>query len=128
MFHMTLLAHDMPNVAIIPQWTMADRLRKARELTGLDQGEFAERCEISRQAVGNYESGRRNPRGLYLRAWAEATGVPVEWLETGKAPADAGAEVEPPAGIEPATYSLQVYDMPDTVFDLITLWGMGAER
>lgn len=83
---MTLLAPIPLSQGLIPEWTMADRLRKARELTGLDQSEFAERCGISRQAIGNYESGRRAPRGLYLRAWSEATGVPIEWLETGKAP------------------------------------------
>lgn len=104
---MTLLA---PMTTRIPQWTIADRLRKARELTGMDQGQFADALEISRQSVGNYESGRRVPRGIYLRAWAHATGVPVEWLETGNAPAEAEActcDSEPPVGLEPTTCALQ---------------------
>lgn len=70
----------------IPEWTLADRLRKAREMTGLGQIEFAEHSGISRASVVNYETGRRVPRAVYLSAWALATGVPVEWLETGKAP------------------------------------------
>ncbi|WP_209706985.1 helix-turn-helix domain-containing protein [Leucobacter exalbidus] len=90
MCHMTLLA---PMATMIPEWTLADRLRKARETTGLDQIEFAERSGISRTSITNYEQGKRAPRGLYLRAWSEATGVPVEWLETGTAPTEeVGAE------------------------------------
>lgn len=79
------------SAGVIPTFTKADRYRKAREMTGLDQGEFAERAGISRQTVSNYEGGTREPRGLYARAWAEATGVDLYWLETGEAPDGAGA-------------------------------------
>ena len=87
MFHMTLL---MPMATLIPEWSIADRLRKARETTGLDQIEFAAHSGISRTSITNYEQGKRTPRGLYLRAWAEATGVDAHWIETGhaKTPAD----------------------------------------
>ena len=74
---------------LIPEWTMADRLRKAREMIGMDQIEFAEHSGISRTSITNYEQGKRAPKGLYLRAWSEATGVDAVWLETGKAPTDA---------------------------------------
>ena len=70
----------------IPTFTLADRLRKARELTGLDQRNFAERTGITRTTVVNYEKGYRTPRIIYIRAWANATGVDVRWLETGEAP------------------------------------------
>lgn len=73
---------------VVPEFTQADRLRKARELTGLDQTQFAERAGISRQTVSNYEGGLREPRGLYLRAWAEATGVDMHWLQTGEPSSD----------------------------------------
>lgn len=69
---------------MIPEWTMADRLRKARETTGMDAQTFAEHVGISRNTVSNYEQGRthRISRPM-LAAWSMATGVPLEWLEHG---------------------------------------------
>lgn len=110
----------------IPEFELTDRLRRAREFAGFDQARLAEALGISRNSVGNYESGRRLPTRPYLIAWADVTGVDAVWLETGTAPADAGAVVEPPAGIEPATYSLQGYEIPDTVADLLALWAVEA--
>jgi transcriptional regulator with XRE-family HTH domain len=74
---------------------MADRLKKAREVTGLEQIEFADRAGIARSTVVSYERGYTVPRAVYLRAWADASGVSLHWLETGEAPAeDAGASEE----------------------------------
>ena len=66
----------------VPTWTLGDRLRKAREFAGLEQGELADRIGISRGTVSNYElsRGQRPPKRLVLRAWAEITGVPLDWL------------------------------------------------
>jgi transcriptional regulator with XRE-family HTH domain len=66
----------------IPQWTLGDKLRKARECAGMDQEELARRIGISRNTVGNYELGRgqRPPKVVVLRAWAHECGVPYEWL------------------------------------------------
>ncbi|MDO5633294.1 MAG: helix-turn-helix transcriptional regulator [Micrococcus sp.] len=75
---------------MIPQWTLGDRLRKAREMTGLSQAQFAKRIEVSVGTIGNYEAGRRAPRAIVIRAWALATGVPRPWLETGEAPSPSG--------------------------------------
>lgn len=68
----------------IPEWTMGDRLRKAREDAGLSQAELADRIGISRNTVGNAEIGDRTPLLVTLRAWADVTSVPVEWLQTGR--------------------------------------------
>lgn len=76
-------------VGMIPSWTLADRLRKSRELTGLDGQDFAAEVGLSRNAVTNAERGHAVPRELTLRAWALRTGVNLEWLKTGKAPQDA---------------------------------------
>ena len=41
----------------VPEWSIEDRLRKARDLTGLDQDEFAELIGVSRGTVSSYERG-----------------------------------------------------------------------
>ena len=66
-----------------PEFTIADRLRKAREMTGLDQGEFAAAANMSRTTIVNYEQGHRAPRPIYVRVWAEVAGVSVQWIQTG---------------------------------------------
>lgn len=73
----------------IPAFGVGDRLRKAREKTGLDQEAFSAELGISRGTVSNYERattavGLKRP---YLMAWALRADVPVEWLLTGKVPA-----------------------------------------
>lgn len=80
---MTTDAHSIP---LRPAFTLADRLRKAREVTGLSTIHFAQKMAISRTTVVNYEHGYRTPPTLYLRAWAVASGVDLDWLEFGDEP------------------------------------------
>ncbi len=77
----------------IPAFTVADRLRKAREFVGLDQAELAADIDVSRATIGNYETGRVKPRVIVMKAWALRTGVPLGWLQTG-----AAASPHPPEG------------------------------
>ena len=81
-----------------PRWTLGDRLRKAREFAGLEQGELAARIGISRGTVSNYELGRgqRPPKLIVLRAWAHECGVPFDWLTEDSPFADRSTEVENP--------------------------------
>lgn len=72
-------------VGRIPEWTLGDRLRKAREDAGLSQVELALSIGVSRGTIGNAELDDRRPLPITLRAWADATGVPLEWLLTGTA-------------------------------------------
>ena len=65
-----------------PTWTLTDRLRKAREAADLKQDDLAVILGVSRSTIGKWESGSPIKRGQ-LAAWAMATGVPFEWLETG---------------------------------------------
>jgi transcriptional regulator with XRE-family HTH domain len=68
----------------IPEWTLGDRLRKARTLTDLTQRSFAHQLGISEDSVKRYESMKFPiPRGLLL-GWAVACGVDPVWLETGR--------------------------------------------
>lgn len=71
---------------LVPEWSMADRLRKARELTGLDQTEFADEIGVSRGTVSRYERGEATAKRPILTVWAMRTGVPLTWLTTGAAP------------------------------------------
>lgn len=70
----------------VPAFTVADRLRKAREFAGLDQAQLAENMGVSRTTVSNNEGSKVKPRRIVLKAWALATGVDAVWLETGVTP------------------------------------------
>jgi transcriptional regulator with XRE-family HTH domain len=72
---------------MVPQWTIEDRLRKAREAAGFDQRELADAIGVARQTIGYYEAGNTtNHRRIVLNQWALATGVPVDWLRDGIEP------------------------------------------
>lgn len=70
----------------VPEWTLGDRLRKAREAAGLSQTELADLAGISRRSISKYESDDARPKRPQLIAWAMATGVPLSWLQDGDAP------------------------------------------
>lgn len=94
-------------VGFIPTWTLGDRLRKARESTGLGMVEFAEKVGISRVTVRNVESGKSHPQQATLKMWALATGVNFEWLLTGETPPPgSGDGVENGAPSEIRTHDL----------------------
>lgn len=97
---------NVHNVGVVPTWEMRHRLQRAREITGLEQAEFAESLGVSRNSVSNAERGTTTPREITLRAWAMRTGVPLEWIKTGE------VSTVPPDGIEPSTYSLQGGQLP----------------
>lgn len=75
-----------------PEWTLADRLRKARESAGLKQTDLAAETGISRASIVNYETAKSVPRRPALASWAMACGVPFEWLRTGLQGPDLGIE------------------------------------
>lgn len=94
----------MSEIAIsgaIPEWTLADRLRKSREHAGLHQQQLADEIGVSRRSIGKYEDGITTPRRPVLIAWALRCGVNWEWLTTGTA-ADKGAP-EPPTSTNTGT-------------------------
>lgn len=68
---------------VIPAWTRGDRLRKARQLTGMTTHEFADTIGVSQKTISDAENDKRAMRRIMLNAWSLATGVPVEWLEHG---------------------------------------------
>lgn len=68
---------------MVPQWSLADRLRKAREVAQLDQAELAHRAGLSRATVSNAERGVGVPQRATLAVWAKVTGVDEGWLSQG---------------------------------------------
>lgn len=82
--------------ARIPEFTFGDRLRKAREHAGVTTEEMAAAVDVSTRTVGNYENDRTPVRGPVVKVWAMRTGVPVEWLLTGRSdetPDDGGSDL-----------------------------------
>jgi transcriptional regulator with XRE-family HTH domain len=65
---------------VIPQWTVPDKIRKAREHAGLSQQELADRLSVTRTSVINWERGHTRPLRLILRLLAQETGVDEQWL------------------------------------------------
>jgi len=63
-----------------PEFDMADRIRKAREMHGWDIGEMARRIEVSRNSVSGWENRKHEPHIKNLRDIARATGVSLDWL------------------------------------------------
>lgn len=71
---------DRP-VSAIPQFTLGDRLRKAREFSGLEMQDLAHEIDIHRQTVARYESGSVRPKRHVLLSWSVATGVDLAWIQ-----------------------------------------------
>lgn len=64
---------------------LKERLKYARELRGLTQGQLAKKSECAQSAIGNVESGeRKNLRNLVLVA--RVLRVSVDWLFDGSGP------------------------------------------
>lgn len=85
---------------IEPEWTLGDRLRKAREFAGLTGIEFEEQTGISRRSITNYESDIRPPGKPQLLMWAMRTGVSLRWLTDGQY----GGPDDPPPGKRSSSY------------------------
>jgi transcriptional regulator with XRE-family HTH domain len=63
------------------------RIRAARELAGYaDTSAFAEALDYHRSSIAKYEKTGIIPRRRTLKEIAIATGVRLEWLETGTGP------------------------------------------
>lgn len=80
---------------VIPQFTRADRLRKAREHAGLYMRELADELGVSESTISRYEGGGQRARRAVVMAWAVATGVDFAWLFDGD---DHAAASQQPAG------------------------------
>jgi len=61
--------------------TLGERIRQARRLRGMGQGELAGKVELSQNAMHKIEVGRTpDPRLSHVRAIAEVLDVSLEYL------------------------------------------------
>lgn len=75
-----------------------------RNLSPSDHAEFAQHIGVSDRTINSAENDKRAVRRITLNAWAHATGVSLEWLETGVA---AGGPTPPPGDGLPDTAAMR---------------------
>lgn len=73
----------MSDALAVPEWSRADRLRKARDYADLEQDDLATELGVSREAVSKWERGARPISRGYVKVWALRCGVPFDWLWAG---------------------------------------------
>lgn len=66
-------------------YSLADRLKLARETKGLSQQQLADRVGVSQSTIGNLEAGTRQS-ARKLPQIADALGVNALWLSEGRGP------------------------------------------
>ena len=74
--------------------------------------EMADYLDVGRNTVSRWINDRGVPGKQTMRLWALRTGVPLQWLETGQAPAGKpGPEGARSEGLEPPTFWLGVSNL-----------------
>jgi transcriptional regulator with XRE-family HTH domain len=72
--------------------SIQNRLREAREASGLSQGQVAKKLEMHRPTISEIEAGRRKVSAQELELFSQVYGVSVDWIINGSSadnPADA---------------------------------------
>lgn len=77
--------------------TFGDRLARAREYAGMDQGQLARRLGVKLATIRNWEDDRSEPRANRLSMLSGLLAVSIIWLMTGEGegaptPSDGNAE------------------------------------
>ena len=67
----------------VPEFTLGDRLRKAREVSGMEMQDLAALIDIHRQSVARYEQGIAVPKQHVLLSWSMVTGIDLQWIVSG---------------------------------------------
>ncbi len=71
--------------AHVPEWDVADRMRKAARESHIGVQDMADYHGVSRTTVSTWINGRVSPSAQTLRLWAMRCGVPLDWLRSGTA-------------------------------------------
>ena len=72
---------------------LSNRIRQAVEKSGKTQRQIADAIGITEVSMSRYVCGERIPKATIMPKLAEACGVSVEWLQTGKEPYTAHIEM-----------------------------------
>lgn len=106
-----------PNEVFTPDLPQYARLHMARFMAGLEMQELADRMDISRGTVSNYEDANysRQRQRSTIRLWALATGYPFEWLADG-VPSSPDGERVLGMGNFPQDHSAQIVQLDEARF------------
>ena len=74
---------EAQTTVLIPEWDLADRMRKALRSSGTGVQEMADYLGVARNTVSTWINGRIEPSTQTLRLWAMRCEVPYEWLLDG---------------------------------------------
>ena len=77
--------HRQDHSSLVSTWKkqeplFPERLREARELRGLSQGDLADRAGLQPSAISHFETGGRKPSFENLRRLADALSVSTDYL------------------------------------------------
>lgn len=79
-----------PPAVMVPEWDVADRMRKALRTSGIGVQEIAEYLDVARETVSSWINGRIGPSTQTLRLWAMRCEVAYEWLAFGEDDSQSG--------------------------------------
>lgn len=74
----------------VPQWDVADRMRKALRESDVGVQEIADYLGVARNTVSTWINGKIRPSTQTLRLWAMRCAVDYDWLATGQTPDELG--------------------------------------
>lgn len=124
-------ARDIIETGAADPFHKGDRIRKARERTGMNRQDFASAVGIHRATLGKYEDTGEGVKRPAMLSIALASGVRLEWLESGELPwvnenphqSPDGGRIVGPAGFDPTTSTVKTW-MHNA--EIIPLFGMAA--
>lgn len=74
---------EQPASPGVPQWDVADRMRKALREADISVQQMAVYLDVSRNTVSTWINGRIKPSIQTQRLWAMRCGVSYNWLHHG---------------------------------------------
>lgn len=64
----------------VPEWTLGNRILRARQFARLEQSDLATSCGVSRPLISKWERDLAEPRASQLQRIAEVCEVSYGWL------------------------------------------------
>lgn len=68
------------DVPLCPEFLIGDRMRKAREVSGISQSKLCEALGVNRNRLSRIENNKESPTLDHVRIVADRTGVDYNWL------------------------------------------------